>query len=146
MQSYRNRRTKPEPKCSRRTIHIQARQEPSVKKLSLFATSGPCQTSTNRVHSEKPEEFKLPIEMNTVVVAYMPSIRKRKSTSKHVAERKLPHIHSRSFRTAVKLISLTGTAAFFLEAALRDSSIHITITWRRQWHLRAFNAPSEDTD
>jgi len=50
MQSHRNRRTKPESKCSGRTTQIQAGQEPTVQTLNIATTNGPCLTSINRVH------------------------------------------------------------------------------------------------
>ena len=82
MQSYRNRRMKPESKCSGRTTQIQAGQEPTVQTLNLVATNGPCLASTNRVQFEEPEEFKLLTETCPMVLPYMPSIQRRKAHQK----------------------------------------------------------------
>ena len=94
MQSYRNRRMKPESKCCGQTVHVQAVQEPTVQTLNLVATNGPCLASTNRVQFEEPEEFKLLTETCPMVFPYMPSIQRRKAHQKPVAEHKVPHTYS----------------------------------------------------
>ena len=82
MQSYRNRRMKPESKYCGQTVHVQAGQEPTVQTLNLVATNGPCLASTNRVQFEEPEEFKLLTETCPMVFPYMPSIQRRKAHQK----------------------------------------------------------------
>ena len=72
MQSYRNRRTKPESKCNERTSQIQAGQEPTVQTLGLVTV--PAKLQQIGFTLEEPEEFLLLIETGPVVFAYMPSI------------------------------------------------------------------------
>jgi len=53
-----------------------------VRTLILDMTNGSCPKSVNRVHFEEPEQFRLFPETCPVVVAFMPSIQRRKAHHK----------------------------------------------------------------
>ena len=104
-----------------------------MQTLDLVATNGPCPTSTERVELEEPEKFRLLRDTSDSFSIHALHT-KTKSTSQDAAERNLPHIHCRPFRTVVKPVLLSG------DSALRDTSIHGAIP--RRWLRRAANALS----
>lgn len=73
----------PELQCGGRTVQIQAGRNLWYKPLSLLATIDSCSDSMKkRVYVEKLEQFELLTEPCPTVLAFMPSILRRKAEPK----------------------------------------------------------------
>ena len=118
-------------------------QEPEVQTLGLVVTNGPRPTS-KRVHFRGARRVQAPHRDISDGFSIYALHTKTKSTPKNAAERNVPNPILVVVSHGGQARFLTGFAAFLVDFACRDSSIHCAIPRRQQWLPRAVNTLSED--
>jgi hypothetical protein len=122
MQSYRNRRTKPESKCCGRTLHIQGGGNLLCKRWVSLRQPVPTKVQKG-VHFRGARRVQAPHRNMSDGFSIYALHTKRKSTPKNAAERKVPHSYSiLGFAQWSSTFSLAGFAAFLVDFELSRRS------------------------